>query len=211
MDESFDQIKKHTYQYWFEDGLTETIVGGLFVLIGLFVLLQGFVEPGSFLAGISGFAGAILIIIGIWVARSLTASLKERITYPRTGYVSYHQPGNIQRALTGILGGLTAVFFVWLISSFPEIFQIWIPLIEGFAFGLFMFVIGQRTGLLRFYLLTLFAVITGAGLSLYSNSDLIGSGWFFISMGVALIVSGLLVLTRYLRRTEGFSGASNGY
>lgn len=210
MNDRFSQIKKHTIRYWFDDGISEINVGGLFILIGIFVLLQGLFESGSFLAGFSGFAGAILMGLGIWAARSLTTTLKERVTYPRTGYVSYHQPGGFQRWLSVFLGGFVAAFFVWLIRSYPEIIQAWIPLIEGLAMALFAFTIGQRTGLFRFYFLMLFAVFSGTCLSLYSASDLTGTGWFFISMGLVLASSGLIALTRYLRKSKPSSGASNG-
>lgn len=210
MNSNIDQTKKHTMGYWFEDGLSEIIVGGLFAIIGLFTLLQGMLEPGSFLAGISGVAAVIIIGLGIWLARSLISWLKMRITYPRTGYVSYHQPEHFLKGFTSILSGLIAALFAWLIIRFSVIIQVWVPVIEGAALGLFMLVIGQRTGLVRFYILMLLAVIFGAIFSLFCSSDLTSSGWFFVSIGFSLVASGLLALSKYLRTSQPSSGEPNG-
>ena len=53
-----------TIQYWFEDGIAELGIGGLFLLLGIYFYLQATLENG-FLADLLS-ASFALIFIGGW-------------------------------------------------------------------------------------------------------------------------------------------------
>lgn len=210
MNDPLNQVKKRTLRYWFEDGLSETIIGAFFILIGLMFLIQALAVPGSLLAGLSGLGTALLVGLGVWLARLLIQRLKERLTYPRTGYVSYYPPSILQRALSLILGLIIAVLFGWFIFSYSQELLTWLPFVEGLALAALSFVIGQRAGLIRFYLYALVTILIGAVISLSGQGDYVGSGWVFITSGLFMSLMGLVALARYLRNSQPVQEAPDG-
>ena len=102
MDE-VEKIQRRTYRYWYEDGLADLGAGWVFALLGILFLLQALAPAGP-LAGISAILLPLVVIGGGLLARWAIAGLKARITYPRTGYVSYRQPTGRRRWLTGLVG-----------------------------------------------------------------------------------------------------------
>ncbi|HSF82701.1 MAG TPA: hypothetical protein VLA49_15810 [Anaerolineales bacterium] len=210
MNKPLNQVKKRTLRYWFEDGLSETIIGAFFILVGLMFLIQALAEPGSLLAGLSGLGTALLVGLGVWLARLLIQRLKERLTYPRTGYVSYYPPSILQRALSLILGLIIAVLFGWFIFSYSQELLAWLPFVEGLALAALSFVIGQRAGLFRFYLYALVTLLIGVVLSISGQGDYVGSGWVFITSGLLMSLVGLVALARYLRNSQPVEEAPDG-
>lgn len=197
MKDKIDQVAQRPRRYWFEDGLTELITGGLFLLIGVFSLIEGLAPPSSPMTRIAGIAGLITMVVGPWLARPIIRRLKERVTYPRTGYVSFRQPTKSRRAVTMIVALIVSGAVVWILMLLPGSLD-WIPLIEGAAVGIFLFYQGQSFNLSRFYFLALLAAALGVGLSVAGIGNLVGMGIFFIIMGIAVLFSGGIVLHNYI-------------
>lgn len=197
MKNKLDQVAQRPRRYWFEDGLTELISGGLFLLIGVFSLIEGLAPPHSQLTRIAGIAALITIIIGPWLARPIIRRLKERLTYPRTGYVSFRKPKKSRRALTMVVTLIVSAAVVWILMLLPGSLD-WIPLIEGVAVGTFLFYQGYSFELTRFHILALVAAALGAGLSVAGIGNLVGMGIFFILMGIAVLFSGGVTLNNYI-------------
>ncbi|MEJ2748316.1 MAG: hypothetical protein P8183_10480, partial [Anaerolineae bacterium] len=59
--------------------------------------------------------------------------------------------------------------------------------------------LGHRVSLTRFYWLGGAAILVGVAAVLLFNNDISGSAFTFGSTGLILLVSGLIVLVRYLR------------
>ncbi len=97
-----DKIQLTTYRYWYEDGLADLGAGWVFALLGILFLLQALAPAGP-LAGMSAILLPLVVIGGVLTAGWAIAGLKARITYPRTGYVSYPQPTRRRRWLTALL------------------------------------------------------------------------------------------------------------
>jgi hypothetical protein len=197
MKTKLDQVAQRPRRYWFEDGLTELISGGLFLLIGVFSLVEGLAPPQSEIRRIAGIAGLITMIVGPWLARPMIRRLKERLTYPRTGYVSYRQPKKSRRAIAMIVALIVAAAVVWILMLLPGSLD-WIPLIEGAAVGTFLFYQGQSFNLTRFYILATLAAALGVGLSIAGIGNLVGMGLFFSVMSIAILLSGGLTLHNYI-------------
>jgi hypothetical protein len=198
------RIKQRSIHYWFEDGLGEIVIGALFLMIGLSAFIEGLAAPGTTTRRVSGITGLLIMVSGPWLARPVLAKLKERITYPRTGYVSYRKTKvtRSRRIMSYILTLLIVGIVVGIISASPEKTLAWIPLIEGLAIGGFLLYLGHRTDLLRFYSLGVYAILLGAGLSVAGFGNLTGMGIFFIITGTTLLLSGGLSLKTYLRLTQ---------
>ena len=91
MENKIDNHVKRTYQYFYDDGLVEMAVGLLFTFTGL-VLLAWQIYNESSWATIFLVAGSIIVVIGgAFLINWAVRELKQRFTYPRTGYVVYRQ------------------------------------------------------------------------------------------------------------------------
>lgn len=210
MGRPLEQVKQRAIQHWFEDGLSEICIGVYFVSIGVLFLLQTWPEPGSWLAGLLGLGTLVVVGLGVWLVRPLIRVLKERLAYPRTGYVAYHPPARLHRALSLFLGALMAAFFGWFILNYSQTTSAWLPVLEALALAVPAFVIGQRAGLIRFYLYALITIVISAGLSLSGTGDLVGTAWVFIAAGLVMAFSGLVVFILYLRNVRPPQEAPDG-
>jgi hypothetical protein len=203
-----DRIKRRSLRYWFEDGFTELVVGCIFALIGLFSILEGLAAPGSTLRRITGIAALLLMVSGAWLGRPILRWLKRRLTYQRTGYVTYRKPDlspgrRILSYGVALVFALVAVLLVVLIiNAFPEKTLVWIPLFEGIIIGGFLLYFGYISGYSRFFFLGAYAILLGGVLSVSGVDNLVGMGVFFLLTGLALIISGGIVLIIYLRKTR---------
>ena len=110
-----ERITKRPIQYWFEDGLGELLTGSLFSIMGLFFLIQGW-TTNSIVGYLAGILGMVAIGAGPWLSRFFLKKLKEKVIYPRTGYVKFTTLKRSRRILTGIVAivvssGLVVVAF----------------------------------------------------------------------------------------------------
>jgi len=196
MENKMDEVMQRTSRYFYADGLVELAVGGLFLAIGVVLEVWARIALGSPLV-LAITLGLILLIIGGGLAiNRAIGSIKERVTYPRTGYVSYHQrkPSRsrwlIAAAALGlaILGGLVL----------PEWFSK-MALAEGLLLLVVLGYMGYRVGVRRFFLVGIIAALLGLGAALLIPEDLQGSSVTFGGTGIALLLSGALTLRAYLQ------------
>ena len=127
MKSEIDGVARRTRRYWYEDGFAELASGGLMLLagIGLAAAYRIFAGLGRWVAGSHGRAGMVVLVVviaaqalALIIGRAMRGEIqaaKERVTYPRTGYVAYRQPRPKQRSLRGKIGlGRPGVSFsVW--------------------------------------------------------------------------------------------------
>jgi len=131
MTDAVQKTIRRTRQYWHVDGFAEIWVGLLFLLIGLIFYGQALV-PARSAAGISlQFAFPALFLVGMWIARPLIKGLKERVTYPRTGYVAYQRPPRRTRLIGGAVAAIIAVLIASLVARGRPVLLDWIPAGEG--------------------------------------------------------------------------------
>jgi hypothetical protein len=196
-----EQVRKRVYRYWYEDGLAEIATGCLFVLIGLVLGAQWLIPSGSPLTAIAGLAFPVVVIGGILAVRHLVNVAKERITYPRTGYVQYGRPGPRRRRLAAVLGGSMGIVVAILFANGPASLM-WLPLFQGLIIGAFWLYMGTRLDLLRFYVLAVLSVLIGIGIAFSGLADPLGSAAYFGGMGIVMVAGGGLALRSYLRQTQ---------
>lgn len=196
-----EQVRKRVYRYWYEDGLAEIATGCLFVLIGLVLGVQRLVPSGSPLTIIAGLAFPVVVVGGILAVRRLVDIAKERITYPRTGYVQYGRPGPRRRWLAAVLGGSMGIVVAALFANGPASL-VWLPLFQGLIIGAFWLYMGTRLDLIRFYVLAVFSALIGIAIALGGLADPMGSAAYFGGMGVVTVAGGGLALRNYLRQTQ---------
>jgi uncharacterized protein involved in response to NO len=196
--DDLNQLARRTRRYWFTDGLAELVAGLIFILLGIYFYLQVILPPDSLLANLLQ-AGLVLILVGIvFIGKRVLQLLKDRLTVPRTGYVEYSSPDKKHRYISGILAAVMAALVAGLILSSPAV-QDWLPALTGLIVAAVWIVTAARVGIFRFYLIAVASFVLGLVFSLAGLGDILGIAYFYASTGLLLLISGGIVLLRYLR------------
>ncbi len=176
MNTQIDATIKRARGYWFVDGFTEIVAGGLFVLLAGILLLSGSAPRASLPSWFISIAGEIslLKLFGILAAILILLWLKDHFTYPRTGFVRGKRMtvtqvfiliGNaILFLLLPVLGLLAVALFTTSAESVLASMPAWFPVGLGLIWAILCFLAGEWMGLRRFRLLG--ALILPAGLAM---------------------------------------------
>jgi hypothetical protein len=199
LDEQLHQARLRTERYWFEDGVVELCIGGLFVLIGLyFVFASAIPQQGPGAAALA-ILFPLLFIGGFLATRRLIRKAKEGLVYPRTGYVSYARPSPRRRWLAAVLAAVIGMLTVELIKQAPSL-EAWIPALWGFFAAGLLLLMGRRVRLARLSFLAFLSAFAGLGLSLRGLSTEAAGAIFYTVIGLAMAAGGAITLRRYMRQ-----------
>ena len=194
------QVEQRVKRYWYTDGIAELTSGGLFVLLGVYFGAQGFFGEGSTASIILQISLILVMVGGIFGVRWLVNDLKTRLTYPRTGYVEYRvneKNVKVRRYLVAGVAMTIAIASVVLVDYIRGLDTM--ALITGLLVGvIFIALRGKSSGLKRFYLLGVLAMVLGVTLSFSGLSQAYNLGLLYGLLGIAVMFSGGLVLRRYL-------------
>lgn len=196
MSKNIDKVVRRTYRYFYDDGLVEMALGLLFIAVGIWLVIWNGLTADA-LSGLLLAIGLPLLIFGSAVFfKQLIKKLKERITYPRTGYVSYreNQPDRGRWLFIG-----TAALFTLLNIFLPGSFN-QMSVMVGALLGVILIYMGYRVEVRRFYLIGILSIILGFGLAQLGIDEVVALGLLFTAAGVGLLVSGAITLILYLRR-----------
>lgn len=190
---------RRTQQYWFEDGLVELLLGLLLlVLSGLF--WWQVVTDSEIGALVGGIAMPLIIMFGAILMGVTLRWLKQRLVYPRTGYVTYAKPTNKQRGLSAVLGFVIGGAMALTITQL-ELAEL-TPAFIGAGLGFALFLLGNRVGLMRFHLLALWAVASGIVIAFLDVAETVASTFALGAIGLGLVTSGGFAFWRYWRNSE---------
>lgn len=173
MSTEIESMMKRARAYWFVDGFTEMIAGGLFILLAGILLLRGNALQSPFSSRFLSVIGQISIakFVGFLVAVLILWWLKDHFTYPRTGFVRGNRVTAAQVLtlirnvilflLLPIFGLLAASLIIAspdrVLSSMP----VWFPIGVGFIWAVLLVLAGEWMGLRRFRLLGGLVLLTG--------------------------------------------------
>jgi len=199
-----DDLRKpqlRTLQYFFVDGSFEFGFGLMCLILAAFFYAESHVQ--GWLLAIVDSSLVLVMIGGAWLINRLTRQLKERITWPRTGYVRYvrREAGKRGRriALVMLSGGLAGAFATLLVTN-PNLTIAPLPILSGFLLGIVMVVLGWRFALGRFYLLAGLSAGIGVVLATSRLADDIALAVYYLIFSLVLFASGTWVLRAYLRQ-----------
>jgi hypothetical protein len=195
MKDQIDQTIQRTQQYWDIDGIPELIFGGIFMLLGIYFLIQTALPPESLISNLLNIAFVLIVLSGGFFGGRLINSLKTRLTYPRTGYVSYKRSRGKDRWIAGAL----AIIVVSAFFILSPTYMAWIPGVTGLILSAFLVMMGRRLSLARFYALAAISLILGVGMSLSGLGNDPGLAIFYGLMGLAVTISGAVTLYNYLQ------------
>jgi len=194
------QVEQRVKRYWYTDGIAELASGGMFLLLGIYFAAQGFLAEGSLVSMILQVSLMLVMIGGAFGVRWVVNTLKARLTYPRTGYVEYRVNEKEVRVRRYVVAGVAMVIAVVSILLVDHIRNLdSMVLISGLLVGIiFIALRGKSSGLKRFYVLGGLAIALGIILSFSGLSQVYNLGLFYGLLGIVILISGGLVLRRYL-------------
>jgi putative flippase GtrA len=224
MDIQIDAALKRARGYWFIDGFIEMAAGGLFVILAGILLFSGYVPQTSFSGWFLSVTSEIVIakLIGILIAVLILWWLKDRFTYPRTGFVRGKRV-TVTQVLVIIRNAILFLFLPILVllaasllitsarnvlASMPAWFPVGLGLIWGGMYSL----AGEWMGLHRFRSVAVMMVLTGIAIGFWQFTiglptfpSNIQSGIFqpnvletihrtLISLGFLILISGVTLM-----------------
>ncbi|MBN2148319.1 MAG: hypothetical protein JW726_13100 [Anaerolineales bacterium] len=203
MKDDLDKAQQRARQYWHVDGLLECAFCVLCLLLGIYFYAQATLPPESLAYKILNVSLIIVIIGGSFLVNRVLVIAKERITYPRTGYVAYRQASGARRWVRVIVAAGVSMLIATLITQLiirGNIDLAWMPVITGAVFGFVMLLVAFRANLIRFYTLSLISVLIGCGFLIVRIDNILGLAIYYILFGLAIGLSGGLTLWSYLRQ-----------
>jgi hypothetical protein len=145
---------ERTRQYWYIDGFSELLVGAIFVMLGFLNGAALIIHPSMGSAVIVGIGYPLVILGGVLFGNKWVRSMKEKVTYPRTGYVKYFQPERPTRRARMIKAFVIA-FMVSIVTNviLSRLDPFWIVLGTGLIIAAFVVYMAAQIPLNRFYIL----------------------------------------------------------
>lgn len=101
------EIERKPQQYWNVDGLPDLITGVLWIVWGVAFLLPELLPPGGWL-NYYWLAVMLVLIVGGVASNWGIKKLKQRLTFPRTGYVEWPEPAPASKVISSLLAAAVA-------------------------------------------------------------------------------------------------------
>jgi len=209
MNDKLLDVEQRVKRYWYSDGIAELSLGGMFLLLGIYFGLQGYFGEGSRASVIMQVGLFVIVFAGIVGVQWVVNTLKARLTYPRTGYVEYRKGGQDMKQRRNIVMGVALALVAASIILY-DFFGNLDSMILGTGVmvgAVFIALRGKSTGVTRFYVVGVFSILLGVGLSIDKLPQEYNLALFYCFLGIAVMISGGLVLRRYLNEnpmpTEG--------
>jgi hypothetical protein len=189
MNESIDlkKLERKAFVSYHQDGLLDLFVGALLLAWGLTM------EPP-----LTGMAGVWFVVLFPFLLLA-----RRRLTYPRLGYAQFTRERRNRRrivvlfTMTALLGLLVA--FLWSNQSFPGLRDWLHRYIVIFFGGLIAAVLLFKAGISGIRRLYLYALVILVSFAAAQWSPRVRFQVSFIVSGAVILVSGTIVLTRFLR------------
>ncbi len=198
MKEDIEGIMRSTRRYWYQDGFVEIAIGLLFGLVGVGVYLQQVALGNPTLLIVLVVGLMAFILAGSLIVQWLVPRLKQRITYPRTGYVEYdHRRDRRARWLPIAVALALAILTLTIPDAFAGT-----GVIVGLLLCGILSYLAYRSSVWRLVVAAVVAVAVGIASHYLALSDLGGTALVFAVVGASLLIGGSLALIAYLRRSN---------
>jgi hypothetical protein len=200
MKNQIDQAMRRAQRYWHIDGLTEITFAWIFLILGIYFYLSATQPQGTLLSTLIDSSLILFILAGAFISSKLIRYVKEHVTYPRTGFVSYQRKGGANRWIAMGIAMLMGAIVGGLIDSAPASLNL-MSAYTGFFLAIPLLILGFRSGSWRFYLLSVVSLLVGLGLSWAGYGNTLGLSYYYLLLSMALFISGGLTFLNYLHTT----------
>ena len=178
MNVQIESTMKRARAYWFIDGFTEIAMGGMFIILAIAMVISRNTSQTPFLSWLLSVTGKVIILKAISFLVVILALwwLKDRFTYPRTGYVRNRITATqiliiirnvILFLLLPIIIILTASLFITSTGSVLSAMPVWFPIGLGLIWGIFVVLAGEWMGLPRFRVMGVVTLLTGIAVGIW--------------------------------------------
>jgi|SRR5271166_2414728 len=190
------------------DGLMEIDAGiGQLLIGGWLILTTSSNSSAMWYKPIALIYALVFCAFALFQQRVVRA-IRERITYPRIGYVSPGETGRKRGiviaaicALLPFVAGVLAFRFAGRPTGWDLLHWLqWAPAVFGLTFGTASIFFGVRLRLPRFLLIGILAISLGVAVS-FAYPLRLGTAIYFAGVGSALLLSGGMTLWTYLHTT----------
>ena len=202
----FAEIQRRPLKYWNADGLPELMMGLLWMIWGAAWLVGEALPRGPVWNIYWTLTPALLALSGmasVWA----TKKLKERITFPRGGYVDWKEPSRTRRVMAGATAIVAAAVIVVLITGAREHgTERVVPMVMGvlLSLGFLVASVTQRAP----HMLALAGVALMLGLSFGAlNLGWQSTNWMLLALGTVSLLVGAMRLSLFLKRHSLPEGA----
>jgi hypothetical protein len=194
--------QKRAFQYWYVDGTFEFSFGGICLILAAYFYISRLLTD-SWMDGLMMFFFVLVMVGGGWLVNRLVMAMKERITFPRTGYVSFVRKTGSKRwgraLLLGSVSGITATLMTLLLTNRSIGFN-WTVTASGLLFGAVVTYLGFRTGAARFFVNAALSIGLGLALGLANLPENTGLTAFYGLLGLGMLAVGGISLWQYLQQ-----------
>ena len=198
-----DEVSLRAAKYWMEDGLVELMFGLMMMLASGIPLAARALPKGSLETFMSPFGNQAISVASIYATTWGLKKLKERITYPRCGYVAFPQPTRKRRTVVmgfALLIVVAMALATLLLADYRGLLsRLFVPAVAATFAACFLaggLQYKQPTMLWEAFLTLLFATILG----LFTN---LRGGQAFEALttmvGVSMAIIGAFRLRRFLK------------
>jgi MFS family permease len=196
MNQNFTKVQNRTIQYWF-DGLAECAAG----LIGLFVAVLFWIWPFFFMWR---WSLIVILVAGLAVSfglRLIINRIKERTTYPRTGYAAPTDSLKSKRSL--IISIAFILIFIgsdYFLTTRASQNLLWSPGLAGFGVAWVFTWIGTLTKRRQLYILAILSLCVGIALAVLGVDYFQGIGILAGVVGLILLYQGYRTHKVYIKQ-----------
>lgn len=233
MNSQIDVTIKRARAYWFVDGFTEIATGGLFIILATALFIGKRTSQTPLLTWFLSVTGEIIIlkvasflicILALWW-------LKDHFTYPRTGFVRNRITAAhifmifrniILFLLLPIIILFAAALFTTSTGSVLASMPVWFPIGLGIIWAVFVVLIGEWMGLLRFRVAGGITLLTGIAVGIWQSAmglptqpanvelpalqtpllesvdrTISSLGFILVIFGAIVLISGVVTFLRY--------------
>lgn len=197
-----EKIEKRTVQSFYEDGLSEIALGLILLLLGGYFFAQAIVPKDSALGSELNILFVLVIVSAGFLGNRILRFLKRRITYPRTGYVTFNKKERSpkRRAATAVVAMIISASLAALYGLSPSVRTLF-PALNGLLFAVAALLFAHKVGLIRFYVLAAASAVIGVAVIAAGVGYAKGISLYYALFGAAMLISGLAALVVYLRRS----------
>ena len=196
--ELIQQALTRSRRYWNEDGIPEIAIGAFWALWALIVLIPIAIPE---LAKFRSF----LSILGVMAAPAFmdyaVKRWKERVTFPRGGYVEFRPPSGKMRLTLVIIAAILGVVAMLLVRfgghrAVPD----WMGAIVGFVISAILLQMAWRMRSVRLAVMCWLVFAAGIAVLVAGVPHDAQMIYVFLAAGVVCLLDGALRLGEYKRR-----------
>ncbi len=194
--------QKRAFQYWYMDGTFEFSFGGLCLILAAY-FYANYLLAESWLANLLTALFILVILGGGYLVNRLVMTMKERLTFPRTGYIAFQRKTGSSRwkraILLGLVSAIVSSAMVILLMNHQTNFD-WTAAATGLVFGAVVTYLSWRTGLARFLINAAISLSLGIAFGFANLPENLGLTGFYGLLGLMLLLIGGISLWQYLRQ-----------